>query len=245
VPAKTRDYTPTPVPTPVSIVGGTGALGFGLALRLGRAGTDVVIGSRDPDRALEAAHRAEGLVPDGSFAGLGNAEAVQGAEIVILTVPFRNQSETLTNLKGALREGQLLLDATVPLAAAVSGKATRTLGVWQGSAAQQAQEMVPAGVRVVSALHTVSAALLTELGHRLDEDVLVCGDRREDKTRVAELVERIPGLRVVDCGRLEMARIVEQLTPLLISINVRHKTRAGIKITGLHSDPARGERAPQ
>jgi NADPH-dependent F420 reductase len=126
-----------------------------------------------------------------------------------------------------------LVDATVPLAAAVSGKATRTLGVWQGSAAQQAREMAPEGVRVVSAFHTVSAGLLSDLDHDLDEDVLICGDRREDKNQVAELVNRIEGLRPVDCGPLEMARIVEQLTPLIISINVRHKVRAGIKITGL------------
>ena len=152
---------------------------------------------------------------------------------MILSVPFRSQSETLTNLKHALAPEQLVIDATVPLAAAVSGKATRTLGVWQGSAAQQAQEMVPEGVRVVSAFHTVSAALLTDLDHELDEDVLVCGDRRGDKARVAELVDRIDGLRAVDCGPLEMARIVEQLTALLISINVRNKVQAGIKITGL------------
>ena len=132
-----------------------------------------------------------------------------------------------------LREGQLVVDATVPLAAAVSGKATRMLGVWQGSAAQQAAEMVPDGVRVVSALHTVSAPLLADLDHALDEDVLVCGDRKADRQVVVDLVERIDGLRGVDAGRLEMARITESLTPLLISINVRHKTHAGIKITGL------------
>ncbi len=218
---------------PVCIVGATGALGFGLALRLGRESVPIVIGSRDAHRAEEAVARATAQVPDGSFAGLQNQDAVQQAEIVILSVPFRSQSETLTNLAGSLREGQLLIDATVPLAAAVSGKATRTLGVWQGSAAQQAQEMAPDGVRVVSAFHTVSAALLTDLEHELDEDVLVCGDKRADKERVAELVARIPGLRAVDCGPLELARIVEQLTPLIISINVRNKTRAGIKITGL------------
>lgn len=193
----------------------------------------MVIGSRDAARAHESAARASARLPQGSFTGAENAEAVLEAEIVVLSVPFRNQSETLTNLKGALREGQVLIDATVPLAAAVSGKATRTLGVWQGSAAQQAQEMVPVGVRVLSAFHTVSAALLSDLEHELDEDVLVCGDRREDKERVAEVVHQIPGLRAVDCGPLEMARIVEQLTPLIISINVRHKVRAGIKITGL------------
>lgn len=218
---------------PVTIVGATGALGFGLALRLGAAGIPIVIGSRDAGRAQEAAARVSAQVSGASCTGLHNAHAVGQAEIVILSVPFRNQSENLTNLKGALREGQIVVDATVPLAAAVSGKATRTLGVWQGSAAQQAQEMVPAGVRVVSAFHTVSAASLSDLSHQLDEDVLVCGERREDKQRVGELVAAIDGLRPVDCGPLEMARIVEQLTALMISINVRHKTHAGIKITGL------------
>jgi 8-hydroxy-5-deazaflavin:NADPH oxidoreductase len=221
------------VPSPVCIIGGTGALGFGLAVRLGRAGVPVLIGSRDGGRAEQAAVRARERVPGGEFSGRQNADAVRGAEIVILCVPFRSQSETLTNLEHALEPDQLLIDATVPLAAAISGKATRTLGVWQGSAAQQAQEMAPEGVRVVSAFHTVSAALLTDLDHRLDEDVLVCGDRRADKQRVTALVERIEGLRAVDCGPLEMARIVEQLTALLISINVRNKVRAGIKITGL------------
>jgi 8-hydroxy-5-deazaflavin:NADPH oxidoreductase len=217
----------------VCIVGASGALGFGLAVRWGRAGVPVVIGSRDPARATEAAERARAAVPEGSFEGLGNAEAAGRAETVVLCVPFRNQSETLTNLKGALREGQLLVDATVPLAAAVSGKATRTLGVWQGSAAQQAQEMAPDGVRVVAALHTVSALLLGDLDHALDEDILVCGDRKADKQVVMELIDRIDGLRCVDAGRLEMARLTEQLTPLLISINVRHRAHAGIKITGV------------
>jgi 8-hydroxy-5-deazaflavin:NADPH oxidoreductase len=217
----------------VCIVGGTGALGFGLALRLGREGIPIVIGSRDAHRAEEAAYHASNAVPAGSYTGLENPDSVKGCEIVILSVPFRNQSETLTNLKTALQPEQLLVDATVPLAAAVSGRATRTIGVWQGSAAQQAQEMAPDGVRVVSAFHTVSAAMLSDLDHDLDEDVLICGDRREDKARVAELVDAIPGLRPVDCGLLEMARIVEQLTALIISINVRNKVRAGIKIAGL------------
>jgi 8-hydroxy-5-deazaflavin:NADPH oxidoreductase len=221
------------VADPVTIIGATGALGFGLAVRLGRAGVPVVIGSRDADRAGEAAAKARDAVPGGDFASAENAEAATRAGIVVLSVPFRNQSETLTNLNDALREGQIVVDATVPLAAAVSGKATRTLGVWQGSAAQQAAEMVPDGVHVVSALHTVSAALLRDLDHALDEDVLVCGDRRADKEAVIALIERIEGLRAVDCGRLEMARYTESLTPLLISINVRNKVRAGIRITGL------------
>lgn len=217
----------------VPIIGGTGALGFGLALRFGRAGVPVVIGSRDAERAAEAAERVRERVPEAQVEGFQNAEAAGRGAIVLLCVPFRAQSENLTNLKGALREGQVLVDATVPLAAAVSGRATRLLGVPQGSAAEQAQEMVPEGVTVVSALHTVSAPKLADLAQELDEDVLVAGDSREAKRRVAELIARIPGLRPVDCGRLEVARLVEGITPLLISINSRHKTHAGIKLAGL------------
>ena len=217
----------------VTILGATGALGFGLAVRLGRAGVPVTIGSRDAGRAEEAAGKARAKVPEGTFTGLENGEAAAANEVVFLCVPFRNQSENLTNLKSVLREGQLLVDATVPLAAAISGKATRTVGVWQGSAAEQAQEMVPGGVTVVSALHTVSAATLQDLEHRLDEDVLVCGRRRDDKRRIAGLIERIEGLRCVDAGPLEQARIVEPLTAMLIGMNGRYRTHAGIRITGL------------
>jgi 8-hydroxy-5-deazaflavin:NADPH oxidoreductase len=217
----------------VPIIGGSGALGFGLALRLAREGTPIVIGSRDAGRADEAAGRVRAQLPDAEVEGLENPEAAQRGPIVFLCVPFRAQSENLTNLKGALGDGQVLVDCTSPLAAAVSGKATRLLGVPQGSAAQQAREMTPDGVTVVSALHTVSAQVLGELDHELDEDVLVAGDARDAKRRAAEVIGRIPGLRPVDCGRLESARFIEGLTPLLISVNSRHKTHAGVKLTGL------------
>jgi NADPH-dependent F420 reductase len=107
------------------------------------------------------------------------------------------------------------------------------LGVWQGSAAEQAQELVGDGVSVVAALHTVSAAALADHRNPLEEDVLLAGDRRADKARVAALLDRIEGLRTVDAGRLEMARITESLTALLISVNIRHKAHAGIRLTGL------------
>ena len=216
----------------VSIIGGTGALGMGLALRLGRQGVPIVIGSRDAARAQEAAANAAELVPDGSFKGMDNGAAAEHSELLILTVPFRSQSETLTNLKNHLHDGQILVDTTVPLAAAVSGKATRMLGVWQGSAAQQAAEMVPDGVRVVSALHTVSAEMLRDLDHTLEEDTIVCG-RKADKAPVVELINTIPGLRAVDGGLLENSRTTESLTALLIGFNARYKTHAGIRITGL------------
>ena len=229
--------TASPSHAPVPIVGGTGALGFGLALRLAAAGVPVVIGSRRPEAASEAAQRLRERVPETHADGAENADAARRGPIVVLSVPFRAQSENLTNLKEALEPGQVLLDATVPLAAAVSGRATRLLGVPQGSAAQQAQEMAPAGVRVVSGLHTVSGALLSDLDHELDEDVLLAGDDRDAKRAVAALLRAVPGLRPVDCGRLELARMIEGLTPLLISVNARHKARAGVRLTGLPPDP--------
>lgn len=223
---------------PIPILGGTGALGYGLATRWALAGLAVVIGSRDADRATEAAAKVRDIVPGANVEGLVNEEAATRGPIVFLTVPFRVQSETLNNLRGTLEAGQTLVDCTVPLAAAVSGKATRSLGVWQGSAAQQAQEMVPNGVTVVSALHSVGAPTLADLEATLDEDVLVCGDRKRDKAPVAGLIELIDGLRAVNAGPLETARLAEQLTPLLISINVRYKTHAGLKLTGLgEGDP--------
>ena len=190
----------------VTIIGASGALGFGLAVRLAAAGVAVTIGSRESERAGEAAERARAAVPDGHLNGMENAAAAAANELVVLSVPFRSHHETLTHIAASMRDGQLLIDATVPLAAAVGGKPTRMLGVWQGSAAQQAQELVPDGVGVVAALHTVSAAAL---------------------------LESIDGLRCVDAGRLEMARITESLTALLIAVNVRHKAHAGIRLTGL------------
>ena len=221
---------------PIPIIGGTGALGAGLAARWAQAGVPVVLGSRSAERAEEAAARVREKVPGAEVSGLENGEAARKGEAVFLTVPFRAQSENLNNLREYLRPGQILCDCTVPLAAAVSGKATRSLGVWQGSAAQQAQEMVPEGVTVVAALHTIGAPTLADPDAQLDEDVLVCGDRKADKTRVAKLIELIPGLRPVNAGALEMARIVEQLTPMLISVNTRYKAHAGIRLTGLPDD---------
>jgi len=217
---------------PIPILGGTGALGAGLATRWAQAGAAVVLGSRSAERGEEAATKIRATVPGAEVTGMSNEDAAAAGEVVFLTVPFRNQSENLNNLRGALKPGQILVDCTVPLAAAISGKATRSIGVWQGSAAQQAQEMVPDGVTVISALHTVSAPNLAG-DDPLDEDIPVCGDRKADKKRVAALIEEIDGLRAVNAGALEMARIVETLTPMLISINIRYKTHAGIKVTGL------------
>jgi hypothetical protein len=215
------------------VIGASGALGFGVAIRLARAGIEIAIGSRELSRAQETAERAQATIADGSFSAHDNAGAVRAAEVVILSVPFRTQAQTLAGLSDALTPGKLLIDASVPLAVELGGKATRMIGVWQGSAAEQARELVPEGVRVVSALQTVSAASLSDLEHSLDQDVLLCGDSRADKREAALLLERIAGVRCVDCGRLEMARVTESLTALLISVNGRYKAHAGVRLTGL------------
>jgi 8-hydroxy-5-deazaflavin:NADPH oxidoreductase len=219
--------------TPVSILGATGDLGFGLALRLSHEGVPIVIGSRSPERAAAAAERALEHVPHARIEGMTNDQAIEQAEVIVLSVPFASHADTLKGLAEHFREGQILVDATVPLATALGGRPTATIGVWHGSVAQQARALLPDSVRVVSGLHTVSAATLTDLDHTLHEDVLICGDRREDKQRVAAVISQVPGLRVIDCGRLELSRFTEQLTPLLISINGRYKTHAGIHIVGI------------
>jgi NADPH-dependent F420 reductase len=218
----------------VAILGGTGALGFGVAVRLAHAGVPVVIGSRDAGRAEAAVQRLRDLVPLGQVEGCANPEAVDRADrLVILAVPLASQVSTIKSVADRLTDRHIVMDTTVPLAAAVGGRPTHILGVWAGSAAQQAAEHVPASTGVVSGLHTLSAALLEDLSVELDQSTLLCGDREADKEYVAGVLGRIAGLHVVDAGRLEASRVVEGITPLLIGINMRHRTHAGIAVTGL------------
>lgn len=224
-----------PDPGTIAVLGGTGAEGSGLALRWAKAGLRVVVGSRLRERAEDTAGRIRAAVGwAASVDGLENGEAVAQADTVVLTVPFAGQIPTLKRVEGRLRAGQVLVDCTVPLATAVGGRATAVLGVWQGSAAQQAAAVVPRGVAVVGAFHHVSEHLLKELDHPVACDVLVCGDSREAKDRVRRLVDAILGCRFVDAGPLANARIVESVAALLVGINARYKVPgAGIQITGL------------
>ena len=216
----------------IAIIGGAGELGFGLALRFASAGAKVVIGSRDEAKAQDAAARVKAAIGGADVSGLGNLDTAAKATIVILAVPFSAQAAILKSIKPALKTA-ILVDATVPLAATVGGRPTRMLGVWEGSAAQAARELLP-GVTVVSAFHNVSADVLQDLSATPDCDILICGDDAASKERVAALVKLIPGLRPVDAGALEMSRIVESLTALLIAINRRHKVHhCGIRITGM------------
>lgn len=218
---------------PVAIVGGTGPEGRGLALRWARAGVPIIIGSRDGQRARQAAEQIRSQCDAASVEGEENSAAVAQADVIMLTVPFAGQAELLKKLKPAFRPNSVLIDATVPLAAEVGGRATRTLGIWQGSAAQQTAEMVPAEVSVVAAFHNVSHTLLEGDGP-VDCDVIVCTDHEPARAIANDLVRKVSGMRAIDGGKLENARIVEQMTALLIAINIRAKKHsAGIRITGL------------
>jgi len=218
---------------PIAVIGGTGPAGMGLALRWARAGETIIIGSRDPQRAQQAAAAIQQrLGGQAKITGLENSAACAAADILMLTVPFEGQALLVKRLRSAITEGSILIDATVPLAVGVGGRASRTLGVWQGSAAQQAAELVPEGVSVVAAFHNVSADLLGT-DTPLDCDVIVCSDDPDAAQLTRELAAKIPGVRGIDGGKLENARIVEQITALLVGMNIRHKGHAGIRITGL------------
>ena len=218
----------------IAIVGGTGPEGSGLALRWARAGEQVVIGSRDGARAQAAAAQfAEKAGALGSVEGVENGVAVKMCDTVVVTVPFAGQADLLRQLKPAFRQGTVLIDATVPLAAAVGGRPTRMLGVWQGSAAEQAAEIVGKNVIVAAAFHSLSATLL-DCDRDVDCDVIVCSDDDRARQVASELAVKIPGVRAIDGGKLENARIVESITALLITLNLRHKVHgAGIRVTGL------------
>jgi 8-hydroxy-5-deazaflavin:NADPH oxidoreductase len=223
----------------IAILGGTGPAGTGLALRWVRAGESIIIGSRDAQRAQQVAGTIKQKAhAQASVSGMENGAACAASNLLVLTVPFEGQATLLKQLKPAISEGSILVDATVPLAACVGGRASRTLGVWQGSAAQQAAEMVPKGVSVVAAFHNLSAELLSG-DAPVDCDVVVCSDDPASAQIVRELARKIPGVRAVDGGKLENSRIVEQMTALLIGLNIRHKGHAGVRITGLPSEAYR------
>jgi 8-hydroxy-5-deazaflavin:NADPH oxidoreductase len=218
---------------PIAVLGGTGPEGFGLALRWVQAGETVIIGSRDLKRAQDAAAKIKARVGGNApVSGEENAAACAEAKLLVLTIPFEGHANLLKHIKPAIQPGSIVIDATVPLAASVGGRATRTLGVWQGSAAQETTELVPKGVSVVAAFQNTSAEVLNGDGP-VDCDVIVCSDDPEAGKVAQALATRIPGIRAIDGGKLENARILEQITALLIGLNIRHKGHAGIRITGL------------
>jgi len=217
----------------IAVLGGTGPEGFGLALRWAKAGETVIIGSRDARRAQEAAERIKSkLGSQAHVSGDENTATCGVADLLVLTVPFEGHAAVLKQIKPMIRHGTIVIDTTVPLAASVGGRATRTLGIWQGSAAQETAELVPKDIPVVAAFQSVSAELLNS-DAPVECDVVVCSDNTDALQLVRSLAAKIPGVRAIDGGKLENARILEQITALLIGLNIRHKGHSGIRITGL------------
>ena len=218
----------------IAILGGTGDQGLGLALRFAKAGRPVVIGSRKAERAVQAADEVRQAVPDCDVSGFANEEACQKADIVILSVPFEHFASTVKGIKEQLSAGQIVVSMGVPLAAAIGDGAMRTVGIWQGSCAELVKSLVPKGVEVVSAFQNVSAHRLRDLDNEVECDVVISG-AKGPRARIMDLCPLVPGLRAVDGGPLSNARIVEEMTALLIGLNIRYKLPEGLglRFTGL------------
>jgi NADPH-dependent F420 reductase len=224
----------------IAIIGGTGDEGFGLALRLVRAGEDMVIGSRSAERGQAAAEKAADLLGLGSgsgtrgaISGTSNEEATSRSDMVFVTVPYAGQAEIYRSIRDAFRPDAIVCDTTTPLATAVGRLASQVITPWEGSAAEQAKAIVPKSVRLVSGFHTVSAEQLQDIRRPMEGDVLLCGADPDAKAAIGAVVEAIPDLRWVDAGPLSMARIVERLTAVLVSVNRNYGIKeSGISVTG-------------
>jgi NADPH-dependent F420 reductase len=214
----------------LAFLGGTGPEGKGLALRFALAGEEVIIGSRDAQRAREAAEGLARLAPSARVLGAENAQAAARTETVFLTVPYDGQRPLLKTV-GEQLKGKVVVDVVAPMRFE-RGRGASAIEVAAGSAAQEAQELLPDS-QVVAAFQNVSAEELQDLEMTMEGDVLVCSDHRPAKELIMGLVRKIPRLRPVDAGGLANSRYVEQITPLLVNINRIYKIHAGIQIVGI------------
>jgi 8-hydroxy-5-deazaflavin:NADPH oxidoreductase len=215
--------------TTIAVIGGTGKEGKGLALRWANAGYDIIIGSRDAERAATAANELNATLGKSNVSGLGNSDAAAAADIVVLSVPYEAHAATLEMIADTT-QGKILVDVTAPLDPENKKKA---LHVPEGSAAQAAQQRLGSNVRVVAAFQNISYTHLTDLQAGLGCDVLVCGNDKEAKKAVIELA-KAAGMAAFDAGPIENAVVAEGLTAVLININIAFKIKnAGIRITGV------------
>lgn len=220
----------------VAIIGGTGDQGFGLALRFVQAGLEVIVGSRDIKKAENTVNIIKNMVKgdEMQIQGMTNEEAAENGELLILTVPLQAQIVSLKSIKNYV-DNKILVDATVPLETCLGGKPNRYVDLWEGSAAERSAEVLKdKDVKIVSAFNNISSASLINIKKDVKCDCLISGDHEDAKVEVMKLAEKIPGVRSIDCGPLENARIIEKITPLLINLNIRNKIKlAGLRITGL------------
>ncbi len=216
----------------IAILGGTGDEGSGLGLRWADAGYKVIIGSRKAEKGVAAAARINAVLGDDRVTGMDNLSAAQAADIVVVTVPYAAHEPTLESVREAV-QGKILVDVTVPL---VPPKVARVQLPAGGSAAQEAQALLGENVRVVSAFQNVSAEHLNTLGHPIDCDVLVSGDKKDAREQVITLA-RAAGMQAWHAGPLANAAVAEALTSVLIGLNKRYKVKnSGIRLTGLPRD---------
>jgi 8-hydroxy-5-deazaflavin:NADPH oxidoreductase len=220
----------------IAIIGGTGDQGLGLALRFAKVGEEVIVGSRDLKKAENAVDLMKNMLEDDNpnITAMTNQDAVLNGDIIILTVPLQAQMVTLRSIKDNLN-GEIFVDATSPLEGCLGGKPTRYVDLWEGSAAERSAEFLGEKANVVSAFCNISASSLTDINEDVECDCLISGDDHEANKIVMDLAEKISGIKAVECGALENARIVEKLTPLLINLNIRNKIKnAGLRITNLN-----------
>jgi NADPH-dependent F420 reductase len=219
----------------IAVIGGTGDQGFGLVLRWAKAGEKIIIGSRQQQKAEDAAKKALQTVGgNASIAGMENPKAAAAADVIVMSVPFAAHVDMIKSVHDSIKPDDIFVDVVVPLSTSVGGSPSTALGVWEGSAAEQAARLLPPHTKVASAFHNVVAESLQDLSRDVNSDVIVCSDSLDTRKIVMDLARKIPGVTAVDGGRLENSRIVEQITALLIGINIRYKVKdAGIRITGL------------
>ena len=221
----------------VAIIGGTGSQGLNLGKRLAIAGEEVIIGSRKEAKALTKVEETLDLLKDYeniNMVGMSNEDAAKEGEILVLTVPLAAQKATLQSIKDFVGE-KVLIDATVPLETAIGGSPARFVNLMEGSAAERTAKILKkTGVKVVAGFNNVSNSQLENIPEPIDCDCLIAGDNNEAKAQVKELVEKIPGIKCIDCGKLEKARMIEKITPLLIGLNIKYKSHyGGLRITGI------------
>ena len=217
----------------MAIIGGTGGQGLGIAIRFVQAGEDVIIGSRTIEKAQAAVDKVKGLLGEvNNIKAAENADAAAEAELLVLTVPLAAQKSTLRSIKEGASD-KILLDATGPLESAIGGSPIEYVALWDGAAAERSAKILK-DANVICAFNNISSAALMNFKEPIDCDCLISGDDANSKAVAAELIEKIPGVNVIDCGPLERAKIIEKITPLLIGLNIRNKTQfGGIRITGL------------
>ena len=224
----------------VSIIGGTGPQGLGIGERLAIAGVDVIIGSRKEEKALDVVEQAKKDLADydlSTMRGMANEDAAKEGDVLIITVPLAAQKPTLEGIK-EFCENKIVMDATVPLETAIGGKPFRFVDLMEGSAAERTAKILEGtGAKVICAFCNISNSHLANIPEEIDCDCLIAGDDKESKEIAAEIINKIPGIKTIDTGILEKARIIEKITPLLIGLNIKYKSHyGGLRITGIKFD---------